>query len=76
MFIIVSLCLYSLNSLSLVLSFSPPPHTIFMCVQFVVKSLVVGGPFIFFPRAFSKMSVNVRVWRSFSKSKYNIHATV
>lgn len=48
MFIIVSLCLYSLNSLSLVLSFSPPPHTIFMCVQFVVKSLVVGGPFLYF----------------------------
>lgn len=53
----------------------PPLHMTFMCVQFVVKSPIVGGPFFFFfARAFSKLSVTMRVWRSFFKSKYNIHA--
>lgn len=68
--------LCSLNSLSLVLSSFFPPSSSLMCVQFVV-SPVAGGPcffrmFTFFLR-FLKMSVNMRVWRSFFKSKYIMH---
>lgn len=53
-----------------------PPSSSLMCVQFVV-SPVAGGPcffrmFTFFLR-FLKMSVNMRVWRSFFKSKYIMH---
>lgn len=46
-------CLYSLDSLSLFRLRLPsplPPRLTFICVQFVVKSSIVGGPFFTFLR--------------------------